>query len=90
MPPNRGPFVAHRLEDRADPGVGVTGQEMSDQNVQPPPTGAPGWCWMLGRAPNPAKAARLTLSQVVSALQAARRHHVQDKVRAHRCWRISP
>ena len=35
MPPNGGPFAAHRLEDRADPGVGATGQEMSDQNVQP-------------------------------------------------------
>jgi len=35
---------------------------------------------LLGRAPDPARAARLTRSQVASALQAARRHHVLDKV----------
>ena len=34
---------------------------------------------LLGRAPDPARAARLTRSQVVSALAAARRHHIQDK-----------
>jgi len=34
---------------------------------------------LLGRAPDPVRADRLTRSQVVSALQAAGRHHVQDK-----------
>lgn len=34
---------------------------------------------LLSRAPDPARSARLTRSQVVSALAAARRHHIQDK-----------
>ena len=34
---------------------------------------------LLGRAPDPARAAKLTRSQIVSALTAARRHHIQDK-----------
>lgn len=34
---------------------------------------------LLGRAPDPARAAKLTHSQVVSALTAGRRHHIQDK-----------
>ena len=34
---------------------------------------------LLGRAPSPARAAKLTRSQVVSALRAARRHHVEAK-----------
>jgi transposase len=34
---------------------------------------------LLGRAPDPARAAKLTRSQVVSALTAARRHHIADK-----------
>ena len=34
---------------------------------------------LLGRAPDPTRAAKLTRSQVVSALTAARRHHVQDR-----------
>jgi transposase len=37
---------------------------------------------LLGRAPDPARAAKLTRSQIVSALTAARRHHVQDKADA--------
>jgi len=37
---------------------------------------------LLGRAPSPARAARLTRSQVVSALRAARRHHVEAKADA--------
>jgi transposase len=34
---------------------------------------------LLGRAPSPARAAKLTRSQIVSALRGARRHHVDDK-----------
>jgi len=34
---------------------------------------------LLARAPSPARAARLTRSKVVSALRAARRHHVEAK-----------
>ena len=34
---------------------------------------------LLGRAPDPARAAKLTRSQIVSALTAARRHHIQNK-----------
>jgi hypothetical protein len=34
---------------------------------------------LLGRAPSPARAAKLTRSQVVSALRAARRHHAEVK-----------
>jgi hypothetical protein len=34
---------------------------------------------LLGRAPSPARAAKLTRGQVVSALRAARRHHVEAK-----------
>src|SRR6195952_4181409 len=34
---------------------------------------------LLARAPSPGRAARLTRSQVVSALRAARRHHVEAK-----------
>ena len=34
---------------------------------------------LLGRAPDPARAGKLTRSQVVSALTAARRHHIADK-----------
>ncbi len=34
---------------------------------------------LLGRAPSPARVARLTRSQVVSALRSARRHHVETK-----------
>lgn len=37
---------------------------------------------LLGRAPDPERAAKLTRSQIVSALTAARRHHVQDKADA--------
>ena len=37
---------------------------------------------LLGRAPDPARAAKLTRSQIVSALTAARRHQVQDKADA--------
>ncbi len=37
---------------------------------------------LLGRAPSPARAAKLTRSQVVSALRAARRHHAEDKADA--------
>jgi hypothetical protein len=36
---------------------------------------------LLARAPSPARAAKLTRSQVVSALRAARRHHVEAKGR---------
>ncbi|QNK79560.1 IS110 family transposase [Nakamurella sp. PAMC28650] len=35
---------------------------------------------LLGRAPDPDRAAKLTRGQVVSALTAARRHHVDDRV----------
>ncbi len=34
---------------------------------------------LLGRAPSPARVAKLTRSQVVSALRASRRHHVEAK-----------
>ncbi len=34
---------------------------------------------LLGRAPDPARAAKLTRGQLVTALRAARRHHVQAK-----------
>ena len=34
---------------------------------------------LLGRAPSPARVGKLTRSQVVSALRAARRHHVEAK-----------
>ena len=34
---------------------------------------------LLARAPSPARAAKLTRSQVLSALRAARRHHAEDK-----------
>ena len=37
---------------------------------------------LLGRAPDPARGGKLTRSQIVSALTAARRHHVQDKADA--------
>jgi len=37
---------------------------------------------LLGRAPSPTRAAKLTRSQVVSALRAARRHHVEAKAGA--------
>ena len=37
---------------------------------------------MLGRAPDPARAAKLTRVQVVAALRAARRHHVEAKAAA--------
>ena len=37
---------------------------------------------LLGRAPSPARAAKLTRSQVVSALRAARRHHAEVKADA--------
>ncbi len=37
---------------------------------------------LLGRAPDPARAARLTRSQVTAALRAARRHHVEDRASA--------
>jgi transposase len=37
---------------------------------------------LLGRAPDPERARKLTRSQIVSALTAARRHHVQDKADA--------
>jgi transposase len=37
---------------------------------------------LLARAPSPARVARLTRSQVVSALRAARRHHVEAKADA--------
>ena len=37
---------------------------------------------LLGRAPSPTRAAKLTRSQVVSALRAARRHHVETKADA--------
>ncbi len=37
---------------------------------------------LLGRPPDPARGAKLTRSQIVSALTAARRHHVQDKADA--------
>ena len=37
---------------------------------------------LLGRATSPARAAKLTRSQVVSALRAARRHHVEAKAEA--------
>jgi transposase len=37
---------------------------------------------LLGRAPSPVRAAKLTRSQVVSALRAARRHHAEAKADA--------
>lgn len=37
---------------------------------------------LLGRSPSPSRAAKLTRSQVVSALRAARRHHVEDRADA--------
>jgi transposase len=37
---------------------------------------------LLARAPSPARAAKLTRSQVVSALRAARRHHAETKADA--------
>ena len=37
---------------------------------------------LLGRAPSPARAAKLTRGQVVSALRAARRHHAEAKADA--------
>ena len=43
---------------------------------------APEALTLLGRASDPARAGKLTRSQVVSALTAARRHHVQDKADA--------
>jgi len=38
--------------------------------------------WVLGRAPDPTHAAKLTRSQLVTALRAARRHHVEAKADA--------
>jgi transposase len=38
--------------------------------------------WVLGRAPDPTRAAKLTRSQLVTALRAARRHHVEAKADA--------
>jgi transposase len=35
--------------------------------------------WVLGRAPDPTRAAKLTRGQLVSALRSARRHHVETK-----------
>lgn len=35
--------------------------------------------WLLARAPDPTRAAKLTRSQLVAALRAARRHHVEAK-----------
>lgn len=35
--------------------------------------------WVLGRAPDPTRAAKLTRTQLVAALRAARRHDAQDK-----------
>ncbi len=35
--------------------------------------------WLLARAPDPTRAAKLTRSQLVTALRAARRHHVEAK-----------
>ena len=40
--------------------------------------------FLLGRAPDPARAGHLTRSQVMSALRAAGRHHVQDKAESLR------
>jgi len=40
---------------------------------------APDALALLGRAPDPDRAAKLTRSQLVSALRAARRHHVEAK-----------
>jgi transposase len=37
---------------------------------------------LLGRAPDPARAARLTRAQVAAALKRARRHHIADKTTA--------
>ena len=36
---------------------------------------------LLGKAPDPASAARLSISQISAALKHARRHHVADKTR---------
>ncbi|MGH3894465.1 MAG: IS110 family transposase [Rhodococcus qingshengii] len=44
-----------------------------------PDLAAPDALILLGRAPDPARAGHLTRSQVMSALRAAGRHHVQDK-----------
>jgi transposase len=38
--------------------------------------------WVLGRAPDPTRAAKLTRGQLVAALRAARRHHVEAKADA--------
>lgn len=38
--------------------------------------------WVLGRAPDPTRAAKLTRSQLVTALRAARRHNVESKADA--------
>jgi transposase len=43
---------------------------------------APGVLDLLGRAPDPASAARLTRAQVSAALKRARRHHIKDKTDA--------
>jgi transposase len=39
---------------------------------------------LLGKAPDPASAARLTITQITTALKRARRHHVADKAAAIR------
>jgi transposase len=38
--------------------------------------------WVLGRAPDPTRAAKLTRGQLVAALRSARRHHVETKADA--------
>jgi transposase len=38
--------------------------------------------WVLGRAPDPTRAAKLTRGQLVAALRSARRHHVEAKADA--------
>jgi hypothetical protein len=43
---------------------------------------APDALILLGRAPSPARVAKLTRSQVVSALRASRRHHIEAKADA--------
>jgi len=43
---------------------------------------APDALWVLGRAPDPDRAAKLTRGQLVAALRTARRHHVETKADA--------
>jgi hypothetical protein len=51
---------------------------------------APDALELLGKAPDPARAARLTRAQVSAALKRARRHHIADKTDARRVPEPAP